>query len=120
MKEIFKKVDECANYVHDHMPHDSNAAVVILGTSDITDGDEKTLVSINGKGVNLVDLLINTFTADPSLMRFAKDAISVVEGKRVMANMERARRLEGEEGKEGKGSAIEAFEEILKDILKRK
>ncbi len=59
-------------------------AAIIIASPDAQDDNARLLSFVGGTGVNIIDMLIHAFDSEPKLMEFAKSAIAVVEGTKVV------------------------------------
>lgn len=100
MNEIFKKIEELSHYVQQHAEEHDHMPTVIIASPDMSDEEGTTLCAQTGRGVDIVEMLATAFSENDSLMRFAKDAIAVVEGGRIMSRIARVRKQQRME-KEG-------------------
>lgn len=91
MNETYKKIEELAHYVSQHSEDHDHMPTVIIASRDMQDEKGTTLCAQTGRGVDIVEMLASAFSENDLLMRFAKDAIAVVEGGRIMSRIARVR-----------------------------
>ena len=91
MNEIFKKIDEVAHLVNETVEKDPKMVSIIIATPDAEDSNGHTLSGMVGTGMNIIETLANAFRTDGKLLEFVKDAVALVEGKRIMASLMRAK-----------------------------
>lgn len=91
MNETYKKIEELAHYVSQHSEDHDHMPTVIIASRDMQDEKGTTLCAQTGRGVDIVEMLASVFSENDLLMRFAKDAIAVVEGGRIMSRIARVR-----------------------------
>lgn len=84
MNEIFKKIEDAAHYAHEHGSEDRKMVAIIIASPDAQEDNARLLSFVGGTGVNIIDTLIHAFDSEPKLMQFAKSAIAVVEGMKVV------------------------------------
>lgn len=91
MNEIFEKIQEAAHYANEHAREDRKMAAIIIASPDAQEDNARLLSFVGGKGVNIIDTLIHAFDSEPKLMEFAKSAIAVVEGMKVVEKLTAAK-----------------------------
>lgn len=64
---------------------------IIIASPDVQEDNVRLLSFVRGKGVNIIDTLIHAFDSEPKLMEFAKVAIAVAEGMKVVEKLAAAK-----------------------------
>ena len=91
MNEIFKKIEDAAHYAHEHAREDRKMVTIIIASPDAQEDNARLLSYMGGTGVKVIDTLIHAFDSEPKLMEFAKSAIAVVEGMKVVEKLTAAK-----------------------------
>lgn len=91
MNEIFKKIEDAAHYANEHGREDRKMVSIIIASPDAQEDNVRLLSFVGGTGVNIIDTLIHAFDSKPKLMEFAKSAIAVVEGMKVVKELTAAK-----------------------------
>ena len=91
MNETFKKIEDVAHYANEHAREDRKMVAIIIASPDVQEDNARLLSFMGGTGVNIIDTLIHAFDSEPKLMKFAKSAIAVVEGMKVVEKLTAAK-----------------------------
>lgn len=91
MNEIFKKIQDVAHYANEHGREDRKMVAIIIASPDAQEDNAHLLSFMGGTGGNIIDTLIHAFDSEPKLMEFAKSAIAVVEGMKVVEKLTAAK-----------------------------
>lgn len=91
MNEIFKKIQDVAHYANEHGREDRKMVAIIIASPDAQEDNARLLSFMGGTCVNIIDTLIHAFDSEPKLMEFAKSAIAVVEGTKVIEKLTAAK-----------------------------
>lgn len=92
MNEIFKKIQDAAYYAAEHGREDRKNVSIIIASPDAQEDNARLLSFMGGTGVNIIDTLIHAFDSEPKLMEYAKAAIAVVEGMKVVEKLTAAKK----------------------------